>query len=166
MNQRANLKLLVETVPGYRGYETIEGKSSSDAIIRERCGKCLNKAKINLEQCRSQLLSSFGSDRSEMQMIAGLISLSKNASMEIMGDFETDLPEVGDSKGRERLYELDRILLMVSAQLENLSEEILSHLIAAEEIDYAERELFIQRGLKNFREMWMKREALFRKLQY
>lgn len=166
MNQRAYLKLLIETVPGYRGYETIESKTSTDALLREKCSICMNKAKINLDQCRSQLLSSMGTDRSEMKMISGLINLSKEAFMEIMGDFESELPRVEDIRCRERLYELDRNLLELAAQLENLSNEILSHLIAAEDIDYGEQELFLQRGLNNFRELWRKREALFRKLQY
>ena len=166
MNQRAYLKLLIETVPGYRGYETIEGKTATDALLREKCSVCMNKAKINLNQCRSQLISSMGSDRSEMKIISGLINLSKEVFMEIMGDFESDLPEVKDVRGRERLYELDRNLLELAAQLEHLSYEILSHLIAAEEIDYGEREMFLQRGLSNFRELWEEREALLRKLLY
>lgn len=164
--RRGYLKLLIETIPGYKSYETIEGKTATDALVRERCTVCMNRIKINLEECRGHLIAALGTDRSEIEILSSLILLSREISLAIMDQISETNSIASSDKSRDRLYEIDRNVLELASQLEYISEEILSFLMAAADMDYAEREILLQRGLEQFRQLWQEREAIFMHLTY
>lgn len=166
MNQRGYFKLLTETISGYKGYETIEGKTDTDALVRERCTVHINRIKVNLDQCRGQLISGMSSDQSEIQMISSLISVARELMLELTGQVVGN-EEIGKNElNREKIYELDRNILELGSQLDQLSADILSSLMAADDLDFAEREIFLQRGLQQFKDLWHERNMILRLLIY
>jgi len=167
MNQGGYLKLLIETIPGYRGYESVEGKTVTDILVRERCTVNMNTIMVNLEHCRGKMISTMGADPSEMKIISSLIRLAKEPLLLITS--HEMLGAQGSSSAnqeKERLYALDRNILELGLQLEKLSEDMLSSLMAADDLDLAEREIFLQRGLNHLRELWRERFTILKRLTY